>query len=462
MSSAAPTVRPSFTRRALRELLYCLCSLPTGFGLIWILAGMIGYLGLMAILARAASGSALDGSEPVARAGALFFAASLVGLLVAVIQAPRLARRLGTVQRRLAARLLGEAVPPPPPVRVSRGRWNGLRWLTAGLRDGPGWRAMGYVVVKLPVAVLQGYAVFCALVGVVNVSFPFWWRLFRNHPPGVSLDPVPVLTPLGMFQVETFAGTFAVFAGGAAMILVAPWLARVATAADRALMRGLLGPGRLAQRVRDLEENRAHAVDDAAAHLRRIERDLHDGAQQRLVSLAMNLGMARERFTSAPEPVRQAIADAHDEATAALSEMREFIRGLHPAVLNDRGLNAALSGLAARAPLPVRLRVDLPRPASPSVEAVAYFIVSEALTNVAKHAQATEAEVTVRRQGDVLRIAVTDDGSGGAVPAEGDGPGAGTGLRGLAQRAAAVDGTLTIDSPPGGPTVIVAELPCES
>jgi signal transduction histidine kinase len=176
----------------------------------------------------------------------------------------------------------------------------------------------------------------------------------------------------------------------------------------------------------------------------------------------MNLGMARERFADAPEPVRRAIADAHDEAILALSELREFIRGLHPAVLNDRGLDAALSGLAARAPLPVRLRVDVSRPASPSVEAVAYFIVSEALTNVAKHAQATRAEVAVVRDSDVLRIAVTDDGSGGAVPADSDDAGAGTGLRGLAQRAAAVDGTLTIDSPPGGPTVIAAELPCES
>ena len=175
----------------------------------------------------------------------------------------------------------------------------------------------------------------------------------------------------------------------------------------------------------------------------------------------MNLGMARERFESEPEPVRQAIAAAHDEAVLALTELREFIRGLHPAVLSDRGLDAALSGLAARAPLPVRLRVDVPKPASPGVEAVAYFIVSEAITNVVKHAQATRAEVTVTRTGDRLRITVTDDGRGGAapvMPAAGDG----TGLRGLAQRAAAVDGTLSIDSPPGGPTVITAELPCES
>jgi signal transduction histidine kinase len=250
--------------------------------------------------------------------------------------------------------------------------------------------------------------------------------------------------------------------GGALLAVlfpVLPGLARWFTRTDETLARKLLGPGRresLAQRVESLARSRADLVAAADAERRRIERDLHDGAQQRLVSLAMNLGMARERFESEPEPVRQAIAAAHDEAVLALTELREFIRGLHPAVLNDRGLDAALSGLAARAPLPVRLRVDVPEPASPGVEAVAYFIVSEALTNVVKHAQATRAEVTVTRAGDVLRIAVTDDGCGGAVPGEG------TGLDGLAQRAAAVDGTLTIDSPPGGPTTITAELPCES
>jgi len=255
--------------------------------------------------------------------------------------------------------------------------------------------------------------------------------------------------------------------GGALLVPlfpVAPGLARRVTRTDEDLARALLGPGRreeLAVRVESLARSRADLVAAADAERRRIERDLHDGAQQRLVSLAMNLGMARERFEGEAEPVRQAIAAAHDEAVLALAELREFIRGLHPAVLSDRGLGAALSGLAARAPLPVRLRVDVPRPASPGVEAVAYFIVSEALTNVVKHAQATRAEVTVTRADDVLRIAVTDDGRGGAaplIPAAGDG----TGLRGLAQRAAAVDGTLNIDSPPGGPTVIAAELPCES
>jgi signal transduction histidine kinase len=281
---------------------------------------------------------------------------------------------------------------------------------------------------------------------------------------GVDI-PAPV-RPLGRTWHQLGYHLLAVpvgLAGGLLAVLfpVAPWLARRFTRADESLARALLGPGRresLAQRVETLARSRADLAAAADAERRRIERDLHDGAQQRLVSLAMNLGMARERFEAEPEPVRQALAAAHDEAVLALTELREFIRGLHPAVLNDRGLDAALSGLAARAPLPVRLRVDVPEPASPGVEAVAYFIVSEAITNVVKHAQATRAEVTVARAGDLLRIVVTDDGRGGATPAAGDG----TGLRGLEQRAAAVDGTLSIDSPPGGPTTITAELPCES
>src|SRR5690348_266001 len=277
--------------------------------------------------------------------------------------------------------------------------------------------------------------------------------------------PAPV-RPLGRTGHQLGYHLLAVVTGVAGGLLavlfpVAPWLARWFTETDEGLARALLGPGRresLAQRVESLARSRADLAAAADAERRRIERDLHDGAQQRLVSLAMNLGMARERFEAEPEPVRQALAAAHDEAVLALTELREFIRGLHPAVLNDRGLDAALSGLAARAPLPVRLRVDMPEPASPGVEAVAYFIVSEAITNVVKHAQATRAEVTVARAGDLLRITVTDDGRGGATPAAGDG----TGLRGLEQRAAAVDGTLSIDSPPGGPTTITAELPCES
>jgi signal transduction histidine kinase len=342
---------------------------------------------------------------------------------------------LAALQRSRLRATLGLEIPAA--VRAAERRpWPVGPWLTAAT-----WRQLGFHLLALVTGVIGGGLVaVCWLAPVAAIGY-----LAAGHPTAAS-------------------GTAAAVAA-AGLLLAAPWLARRVTRADETSARALLGPGRsdeLAQRVESLARSRADAVAAADAERRRIERDLHDGAQQRLVSLAMNLGMARERFADAPEPVRRAIADAHDEAVLALSELREFIRGLHPAVLNDRGLDAALSGLAARAPLPVRLRVDVPRPASPSVEAVAYFIVSEALTNVAKHAQATQAEVTVTRDGDVLRISVTDDGSGGAAPAEGDGAGAGTGLRGLAQRAAAVDGTLTIDSPPGGPTVIAAELPCES
>jgi signal transduction histidine kinase len=459
MSSPALKERPSFTRRALRELLYCLVGLPLGLGLFWILAGLLGFEALMAFLARTISGSGPDRTgQAVGPAGLAFLTGSLVGLLVLVLLLPRLARGLAAIQRGLAARLLGETIPAPPPVRASRGP---LSWLTAGLRDGPGWRAMAYLVVKLPVVVLQGYAVFCAVAGLVNLTYPFWWRLFRNHPPGVRLDPVPVATPFGSFQVETFLGTFAAFAAGAAMILAAPWLARAATAADLALMRGLLGPGRLAQRVRDLEETRAHAVDDAAAHLRRIERDLHDGAQVRLAALALHLGRAKEKLgadeaTLDLDQARELVDVAHRNAKDALAELRDLARGIHPAIL-DNGLADALATLAASSAIPVRLHCEIPVRPTPAIETIAYFCAGELLANAAKHSHANTITVTVASvvgEPDAeLRLRVTDDGVGGADPAHG------TGLAGLTQRVHTVDGRLEIASPPGGPTRVTVHLP---
>jgi signal transduction histidine kinase len=361
----------------------------------------------------------------------LYIAVVVVGPVLAlwVVQG------LAAVQRARLRATLGVTVPASSGT-AERQPWPVGPWLATTT-----WRQLAFHLLALVTGVAGGGLVAaCWLAPVAAIGY-----LAAAHPPA--------------------AAAAAACLAAAGLLLVAPWLAQRVAAADEASARSLLGPSHseeLAQRVESLARSRADLVAAADAERRRIERDLHDGAQQRLVSLAMNLGLTRERFATAPEPIRQAIADAHDEAVLALSELREFIRGLHPAVLNDRGLNAALSGLAARAPLPVHLNVELPRPASPSVEAVAYFIVSEALTNVVKHAQATRAAVTVTRRGDVLRIAVTDDGRGGAKAAGGDGAGAGSGLQGLAQRAAAVDGTLTIDSPPGGPTVITAELPCES
>src|SRR5215475_6187682 len=405
----------------------------TGNALAALLVGLVGgiLLGGLALIWGAAIYSLVH--WPVGGWGhaVLYIAVVVVGPVLALWAV----QGLTALQRSRLRATLGVDIPLGPRAG-ERKPWPVGPWLAAAT-----WRQLGFHLL----AIVTGVGGGCLVAAC--------W-----------LAPLAAIAYLAAGGGQPAAGA-AALAAAAVLLLAAPWVARQVTRADEASARALLGPSHseeLTLRLESMTRSRAGAVAAADAERHRIERDLHDGAQQRLVSLAMNLGMARARFADSPEPVRQAIADAHDEAVLALSELREFIRGLHPAVLSDRGLNAALSGLAARAPLPVRLRVDVPRPASPTVEAVAYFIVSEALTNVAKHAQAARAEVTVLREGDVLRIAVTDDGCGGAVPATGDGDAAGTGLRGLAQRAAAVDGTLTIDSQPGGPTVIAAELPCES
>jgi signal transduction histidine kinase len=196
-------------------------------------------------------------------------------------------------------------------------------------------------------------------------------------------------------------------------------------------------------------------VDAADADRRRIERDLHDGAQARLVSLAMELGRAKAHFDDDPERAKALVTQAHEDAKTALVELRNLVRGVHPPVLSDRGLDAALSGLAAICPVPVTVQVDVAKRPSATVEAVAYFVVAESLTNVAKHSGAAGATVTVRSESDVLHVVVRDDGRGGAAAT-------GAGLAGLADRVQAVDGHLSIDSPAGGPTVIEVEIPCAS
>jgi signal transduction histidine kinase len=246
--------------------------------------------------------------------------------------------------------------------------------------------------------------------------------------------------------------------GGVGCLLLTPWLVRSAVAVDLAAARALLGTSRveeMASQVRTLAESREAAVEAAAAERRRIERDLHDGTQQRLTALAMNLGIARKALADQPGPAQDVIEQAHAEAKQALAELRGFVRGLHPVVLDDRGLADALPGIVARSPVPVTLEIDIARRPAPAVEAVAYFVVSEALTNVVKHAEATSVDITVCRRGDRLLIGVRDDGQGGASP------GGGTGLVGLGHRVQSVQGTLQVDSPTGGPTMISVELPCE-
>jgi len=234
---------------------------------------------------------------------------------------------------------------------------------------------------------------------------------------------------------------------------------RVLAAGDRALVGVLLSPSRtdaLEERVDELRETQARSVDIAMADRRQIERDLHDGAQQRLLALGMDLGMALDKFEDDPEAARALVGDAHEELQRAVVELRNLARGIHPAVLTDRGLDAALSSLAARSAVPVQLDVKLDRRPPASAEATAYFIVAEALTNAARHGHASHVDVRVRQDDGKLHVEVRDDGVGGASTTEGGG------LAGLADRASSVEGTLSVSSPPGGPTVVSAELPCAS
>ena len=444
----AAVVAP-FTRRQGRELLFCLAGLP--FVVVNPVALFVLAVDMIWLVADGARGNPSPAEMAIA--------CVCLGLLLVLLVSTGTARRLGSLQRRLATRLLGVRVAAPPPVRRSPG---GRAWPGPGPRDGAGWRVVAYLLAKLPVGLIELYAVSLWIGGLINLSYPFLWGAFRNDPPGVQLSPVPVFTPFGWFgdgtfRVATLPGTFAAAAAGAAMLLAAPWLTRAITSADAWLIRGLLGPGRLAQRVHDLELSRALAVDDSAALLRRLERNLHDGAQTRLATLAMNLGMARKKLGDGSEvpdaaAVRELVDSALRGAKDALGELRSLARGIHPPVL-DNGLADALASLTADSAIPVELEVSIPVRPTPAIETIAYFCTAELLANAAKHSFANKIAIRAAGVRDVLLLTVTDDGTGGADPARG------TGLSGLTQRVAVVDGQLTIASPPGGPTKITVELP---
>jgi signal transduction histidine kinase len=308
---------------------------------------------------------------------------------------------------------------------------------------------------------------------LVHVKSPRTWRQFSYHviasfygwlAAGIAVaawtaGPAMIAAPLFGRGTGLEVRHWILCGSGVVLLLAAPWITQGLAWLDGLLGRLLLGTSRteaLQMRVTDLAASRNSTVDAADAERRRIERDLHDGAQQRLTSLAMNLGIARATLDDLPEDGKRAIAEAHEEAKQVLTDLRDLVRGLHPAVLEDRGLDAALSAVAARSPVPVRLRVDMDRRVARDVEAVAYFVVSEALTNVARHAEAANAAVEVTLEDRLLRLRITDDGRGGA-DAQG-----GTGLRGLADRVRSVDGRFHLTSPLGGPTTIEAELPCAS
>ncbi|MGX1313831.1 signal transduction histidine kinase [Streptomyces calvus] len=348
---------------------------------------------------------------PVSLIGFVYVVTTLftgLGLTVTVIGFPVLAaaltgaRLLGRLERARARKLLGVRVDEPSrlPSRGADGFWPRL-WMA--VKDPVAWRTVLYQLIRLPWGVLT-FTV--ALTGL----FVLW----------------PVL----------------------------PFVVRGLTNADRAMVRGLLSPSdELERRIAELESDRGVVVDTAAADLRRIERDLHDGAQARLVNLAMGLGLAKEKLLEDPDVAATMVEEAHGEVKLALQELRDLARGIHPAVLTDRGLDAALSSVASRCTVPVKVTVDLDERPAAAIEGIAYFTVSELLQNVSKHSGARTAAVDVWRSEDRLFMQVWDDGGGGASL---DG---GSGMRGLADRLGAVDGLFVVDSPEGGPTTVTAELP---
>ncbi|MGX4690459.1 sensor histidine kinase [Streptomyces sp. JNUCC 63] len=355
----------------------------------------------------------LLGNLPVSLFGFVYVVSVLftgATLTLTVIGFPLLAaglmgsRQLGRLERARARALLGVRIdePSPLPLHRTKGLFNRL-WLV--LKDPVGWRTVLYDFIRLPWGVLT--------FSVTLVSLFVLW---------------PVL----------------------------PFLARGMANVDRAMVRALLSPSdELERRIAELESDRGVVVDTAAADLRRIERDLHDGAQARLVNLAMGLGLAKEKLLEgqADEHVAAMVEEAHGEVKLALQELRDLARGIHPAVLTDRGLDAALSAVASRCTVPVKVTAGLDARPAPAIEGIAYFTVSELLQNVSKHSGARSSSVDVWRVEDRLLIQVWDDGRGGARL---DG---GTGMRGLAERLDAVDGLFVVDSPPGGPTTVTAELP---
>ncbi|GAA1881640.1 sensor histidine kinase [Streptantibioticus ferralitis] len=416
-------LRAPVAGRTWREFLYLILNLPMG---------IIGFVYAVTMLSCGA------------------------GLLITFLGVPVLAamlagcRGLGRIERGRARALLRMDVAEPEPIRQ---RGSGLMaWVGGLFRSGTSWRHVLYAFLLFP------WGVFTFVVAVVlwtygwaALTYPLWQWVFPAyvHRPGLQVFSNG---DYSLYLDGPFKITLTVLVG-LLLVLATPWVIRGLAGVDRLMVGGLLGPSRLATRVHELETDRGTVVDTAAADLRRIERDLHDGAQARLVALAMDLGLAKEKLAEDPEAAAKMVDEAHGEVKTALQELRDLARGIHPAILTDRGLGPALSAVAARCTVPVAVAVDLPARPVPAIEGIAYFTVSELLTNISKHSGASRATVDIWQTEDRMLLQVSDDGRGGAS-AE-----AGSGLAGLAERLDAVDGLLVVDSPAGGPTRITAELP---
>ena len=357
-----------------------------------------------------------------------------------------LSRQGARIEREFVAWGLGTEIATPyrtEPVGSVRKRW------AVRLSDPATWRDLVYLLLLFPLG-----TVWFTLLSVV-VALPLsliaapltyrWWVPFTFVSEGWR-----------WLVIDTTGESIIAAAFGVGLLFLIPVVVGGMAAVHSTIAAALLGPtesARLSAEVQGLRVSRGRGLDAAEFERRQIERNLHDGAQQRLVALAMDLGMAKEKLSSDPEAARTLVEEAHEHAKQAIVELRDLARGISPAVLTDRGLDAALSALAAQSPVPVdvscRLADRLPAP----VESTAYFVVAEALANVAKHSRATRATVSVYREGDHLVVEIHDDGIGGADAG-------GHGLAGLSSRVEAIGGRLTVRSDEGGPTVIRAELPC--
>ena len=423
----------TFGRRALAAVLYGVLALP------------LALVGFFLTLVGLAFGGALS----VTTLGLWLLAATVRGALA-----------LGALQRGLARRLLGLEIEQPGGAGVEVGGTGVgptaiLGWRRGILLDRTGWRAVGCALLTPFTAVFAYAAVVIGYVyGALFTLHPLLKRWNYNTVHSTDGTTHSVSLEFFGYQLDSWPRWLIPFTAGLLLLAVAPLLLRYALGPHRALLTVLLGPDAATRRIRTLEETRARAVDDAAQTLRRIERDLHDGTQARLVALAMHLTLIRELVTAGAEPDRvlTVVDTAQGNATQAITDLRHLVKGIHPPVL-DEGLHAALTTLAADSALPVTLTTDIGTRPTPAVETIAYFCAAELLANATKHARATAAAVDVTARDGVLRLRVTDDGQGGALI------GAGSGLTGLLARVRTVDGTLTCDSPPGGPTVVTVELP---
>jgi signal transduction histidine kinase len=360
---------------------------------------------------------------------------------------------LGIEGSRIAARLERRRATMADPRPLVAHRYRPLEGgvvdlVRAEFADEARWRDVLYVGVNFPLVIIE-FALVAAL----------WWLALVLVTTGIWYEPATPASLDASWLVRWSGGaTWAPTLIGAALLPVAASLSQLVMALHRAVVAGLIctsETGELRRQVETLRESRSAVLDAEAGELRRIERDLHDGAQQRLVMLTIDLGLASERIDSDPAAAKGLVLEARDQAQQALAELRSLVRGIAPGILLDRGLAAAIGSIAARGAVPTTVRSDLPpgERMPEAIERAAYFVVAEALANVTKHSAATHCEVRLRREGAHLIVEVEDDGVGGATVSPGGG------LAGLDGRIDGVDGTFSVTSPPGGPTVVRAVVP---